>query len=307
MLFNLDDDVIQSIGAAVENIRCLGSISIVMLSRVCRRFRALFQILSDNAKSRWMEGFSVFHTWKVPRFRDRTERLYSPVFTTAHGHHWRLLLFCKGNGVAGVGPSVYLDVSNAIFLPEGWSRRSKFKLQFQHNVDETQNIITPPTDITFCKTNKDWGYRVFVPHFDYDSFCNNFVDADGAITICCEIHTDSIVPSSIIPRMKVCKPYTRATTYWKKQVLSEFLSRDDGRLFCTLCEGQLSQRYGNLICSSRHVHNANLGVCLVSRIVQPHVKCAKDATPLTMTDGIDEYSLHPTLASREVVWRIGST
>ena len=51
---------------------------------------------------------------RVTQFRDQPRKLYSPVFTSPHGHHWRLLLFCRGNGTNGTGPSFYLDVSNAV-------------------------------------------------------------------------------------------------------------------------------------------------------------------------------------------------
>ena len=76
---------------------------------------------------------------------------------------------------------------------------------------------------------------------------------------------------------------------------------------CTGCKSKLSQGLdGHLICPASHAYDAHSGVCMVSRLVQPDVRCAEDATVLTLINAIDEYSLHPTLSRREVVWRISS-
>ena len=297
-LKNLDDDAIRSIATATKNIRCLGPISIVMFSRVCRHFHFLLLTLTKDAKERWVQGFCVSYMWKVP-FRDESSinRIYSPVFMSEHGHHWRLL-FCRGENF---GPSLYVDVANAVFLPEGWTRKTTFKIQF-HNVDERKTLACPLTDIIFCKNNRDWGYRVFVPFYEHDLFCDDFVDANGAVTISCEIHVEPILPSSITSTKTTAKPCTRTETKCKKQTLTDFVRYEGAKcLSCTLCNSKVVfYNDATLICDLFHCLDTEQGICAASRVVQPDVNYSNDCAINT----IDHLSLCRTTPKWEASWHI---
>ena len=303
-LTNLDDDIIRSIAIATKNIRCLGMISLVMFSRVCRHFHFLFLTLTKHAKERWVEGFCVSYTWKVPSFRGGcfTSRMYSPVFMSEHGHHWRLLFFDRGNHTESFGPSLYLDVANAAFLPKDWSRRTTFKVQFHHNEDKTRNIACPLTEITFCKSNRDWGYRVFVPFYEHDLFCDQFVDANGAVTISCEIHVEPILPSSIFATKTTGGVCTRTKTKCKKQILADFVQYEGAKCFsCTLCNSN-SVFYNNntLVCDFFHCLDTDQSICAASRVVQPDVDYSNDSA----INAIDGLSLCRTTPKWKAPWHI---
>ena len=62
MLVDLHDDAIHNIGVATAQIQCVGPISIVMFSRVCRRLYFLLKSIAKDAKQQWTDGFSARYT-----------------------------------------------------------------------------------------------------------------------------------------------------------------------------------------------------------------------------------------------------
>ena len=284
MFLGLDDDVLRTIAATVKNIQFYGPISIVMLSRVCRRFYYLVRDMTLNTKHQWVEGFSASFTWKVDRFCERVGDVYSPVFTSPHGHHWRLLLFFNGNGVTDCGPSLYLDISNADFLHVGWQRPTVFKLKFTHNMSQDADIVTPLTEITFSRLNRDWGYRVIAANFNHLSFCDNFVDKHGCLTVVCEVHTRPIVPSSV--HSKVFSKLLEVQD--KEQIVSNVLKRAE-TFTCAFCKSQLVKKFGQYVCAESNKDCLNAFYSL-SKVLQPDVKKG------TMLNAIDECCMYPTVA-----------
>ena len=281
MFLDLDDDVLHAIAAAVKNIQFHGPISIVMLSRVCRRFHRLIRKLTLDTKNQWVQGFSASFTWKVERFRERVGDVYSPVFTTPHGHHWRLLLFFNGNGVVDCGPSLYLDVPNAHFLHVGWQRATVFKLKIVHNASDLADIVTPTTEITFSQLHRDWGYKVLDPNFNHEMFCDNFLDAQGYLTVACELHVQPILPLFVVS--KVTSKLTWRREKW--QILS-ICSKQTETFACAFCNSQLVVKSDRLTCTeSNGVHDAFYSI---SKVLQPDVR--NGAT----LNAVDEYCAHPT-------------
>ena len=189
---SLNDDEIYHIGKQLLNIHFLGEIALALFGGTCRRHLLLMNNICTTKRERWLSGFNTFYEWRVNNFKTLTTEMYSPVFSSAHGHQWKILLFPKGNKVTGSGPSLYLDVANSIFLPQVWSREVNFIFRMTNHIGI--DIVSDKTKHTFSNTNSDWGYRSMTGPITDDDFNDKFLDEEGTFHCAVEIHCKPFLP-----------------------------------------------------------------------------------------------------------------
>jgi hypothetical protein len=188
----LTDDALYTIGNQLCRVRFLGDIALVMFARTCHRHKQIMEEICKWSEKRWRHGFKTFYAWQIPNFETAPDTVHSPVFSSRHGHQWRLLLFPRGNKVKDRGPSLYLEVANSVFLPEGWSREVNFVMQLTavHGAD----ILTDQTLHTFTDQFNDWGYRTLISGVSIEEFKERFLTND-VLQCCVEIHCRPHLPN----------------------------------------------------------------------------------------------------------------
>ena len=279
MLFcDMEDDILLHIGDLVKKIQFIGPLSIVACSRVSWRLHTLFASKCHCARLRWQQGFLAKYTWKV-EYNIKVHHVYSPVFASEHGHHWRMLLFPNGNKISGRGPSLYLVVANAPFLPCGWFRQTAFKLIVHHNTHDKCNLVTSLTDICFCDKYQDWGYRMIVPQFTMEEFKRDYMCTDQSVRFSVEIHTRPYVANmhAIFDNLRLANEEKHRD--WQDATLIKYMRyvERDTELTCTMCDLKLSNMCGYTFhCNSMHVHDMTVMARLLSRLLQPDVARSSD-------------------------------
>jgi len=271
---DMEDDILQHIGDLVKNIQFIGPLSIVACSRVSWRLYTLFVSKCARTRLQWERGFLAKYTWKVEQFNTRSNKMYSPVFTSGHGHHWRMLLFPKGNRIVARGPSLYLEVVNAPFLPCGWFRQAAFKMIVHHNANEKCNLVTNSTDICFCDKHQDWGYRMVVSQFTPEQFKCEYMCQDQSVTFSVEIHIQPYVANmnAIFESLRLANEVKHRD--WQDGTLVKYMRHmvRNTELMCTMCDLKLSNMCGDYFhCNSMHTHDMTLMARLLSDLLQPDV------------------------------------
>lgn len=190
----LTDDALYTIGSQLVLVRFLGDTAVVMFARTCHRHKRIMEELCKWSEKRWRRGFKTLYQWRVVDFKTTTDLIHSPVFSSRHGHQWRLLLFPRGNEIKHRGPSLYLEVANSIFLPQGWCREVNFVMQLTavHGAD----VFTEQTLHTFNEQFTDWGYRSLISGITFEDFKERFLPND-VLECCVEIHCRPHLPKPV--------------------------------------------------------------------------------------------------------------
>uniref|UniRef100_A0A7N0VJD6 ubiquitinyl hydrolase 1 n=1 Tax=Kalanchoe fedtschenkoi TaxID=63787 RepID=A0A7N0VJD6_KALFE len=105
------------------------------------------------------EPSSSRFTWRVENFtRLNAKKLYSDTFSAA-GHHWRILVFPKGNNVDYF--SIYLDVADSESLSHGWRIYAHFTLAVVNQIHGNYSIVKDARH-QFNAKESDWGFTPFM-------------------------------------------------------------------------------------------------------------------------------------------------
>ncbi|XP_015951335.1 MATH domain and coiled-coil domain-containing protein At3g58370-like [Arachis duranensis] len=131
------------------------------------------------------ETFETFK-WTIKDLSKlNTKKIYSQEFFIG-GHSWRILMFPKGNKVMFPKGnkvdylSIYLKVSDAVTLPNGWTRFSKFQLVLINQID-SKLTKAKEAQHTFNARESDWGYTLFIPLADFYDHSKGFIVDDTCI------------------------------------------------------------------------------------------------------------------------------
>ncbi|KAK7391559.1 hypothetical protein VNO78_19975 [Psophocarpus tetragonolobus] len=116
-------------------------------------------------------------TWAIENFSRLAKKVYSEDFYVG-GYKWRILIFPKGNNVDHL--SMYLDVSDSMMLPSGWSRFAQFSLSIV-NQFQNQYSIRKESQHHFNARESDWGFTNFMPLAELNDSARGYVVNDTCI------------------------------------------------------------------------------------------------------------------------------
>lgn len=167
-LCSLPADLLTMIASHLRRGRLPGIVGVFLWSRASRHLREALAQERLHAALDFYSGFTAVYRFRIPSFErllSLSGRLdvFSPVFSSGHGHKWRLLVRPRsGTGRNYVG--LFLDVPGAELLPRAWARDACFWLSV------TRDAVAGPVRTTsriihaFAVDSSDWGLEKFVNH-----------------------------------------------------------------------------------------------------------------------------------------------
>ena len=137
----LTDDVILYVAETLHKEPLFGLLAVAALQQCQHRLRQLLRALVKEQPAIRDRSCDVTYTWNVTRFSmfqtmPTDTKIYSPEFSTAFGHNFRLILFPKGDRVPFLSlyleVPVYSELSGSQSNLSSWYRRVNMALRIPH-------------------------------------------------------------------------------------------------------------------------------------------------------------------------------
>ncbi|KAI4319572.1 hypothetical protein MLD38_033157 [Melastoma candidum] len=112
--------------------------------------------------------------WKITNYSSLTAKIYfSPAFELGGGN-WQLVIYPNGSGTEKTHLSLYLEVANSASLPEGWTRKAKFKLLVVNQNSNSRSILREAEN-EFKFGRISWGFTSMILLNDLRDSAKGFV------------------------------------------------------------------------------------------------------------------------------------
>ena len=170
-LLVLTDDLILYVAETLHKEPLFGLLAVAALQQCQHRLRQLLRALVKEQPAIRDRSCEVTYTWNVTRFSmfqtmPTDTKIYSPEFSTAFGHNFRLILFPKGDRVPFLSlyleVPVYSELSGSQSNLSSWYRRVNMALRIPHPEDARQDINEESLRTMFSWQTRGWGWKSLI-------------------------------------------------------------------------------------------------------------------------------------------------